>query len=128
MKNMLKRADILLIILLLSISLLPLLCLPEQKTDRVYAEITQDGQLVRRIALSGHTGRDTFTQTTPDGHHNTIVVDEGTIAVQSADCPDKRCIQQGTARHPGDVIACLPHKLLIEVKGSQADTGLIPMR
>ena len=128
MKKMLNRADILLILLLLFISFAPLLFLTSQTPDRIYADITVDGKLIRRVALSGHTGRDTFVQTTVGGHSNTIVVEEDTIAVTDADCPDKLCVMQGPAKKPGDIIACLPHKLLIEVKGSQTDSGLIPMR
>ena len=33
-----------------------------------------------------------------------------------ADCPDLVCVKTGKAQKKGDVIACLPHKLLIEVK------------
>ena len=127
MKKMLNRADILLIILLLFISLTPLLFLTSQKPDRVYADITVEGKLTRRIPLSGHTGRDTFV-ISHDGHSNTIVVEDDTIAVTEADCPDKRCILQGPAQKPGGIIACLPHKLLIEVKGEQPEADLIPMR
>ena len=127
MKKMLNRADTLLIIMLLFISLTPLLFLTSQKPDRVYADITVEGKLTRRIPLSGHTGRDIFV-ISHDGHSNTIVVEDDTIAVTEADCPDKRCILQGPAQKPGGIIACLPHKLLIEVKGEQPEADLIPMR
>lgn len=121
MMKMLKKADILLIILLLLLSLLPLLTGANKKPATVYADISVDGQLSRRVVLSAHHGRETFTITTPDGHYNTIEIDDDTIAVTSADCPDKLCVEQGKARKAGDIIACLPHKLIIEVKGTNAD-------
>ena len=68
-----------------------------------------------------------FLQTLID---NTIEIDDDTIAVQDADCPDRICIQQGKAQKPGDIIVCLPHKLLIEVKGTSPDgtTAVLPAR
>lgn len=130
MMKMLKRADILLIIILLFLSLLPLLFLPDSQASAVYAAITIDGQLWRRVPLSAHHGHETITARTPDGHYNTIEIDDDTIAVQDADCPDRICIQQGKAQKPGDIIVCLPHKLLIEVKGTSPDgtTAVLPAR
>ncbi|SFT83791.1 hypothetical protein SAMN02910356_02360 [Selenomonas sp. GACV-9] len=130
MMKMLKKADILLIVLLLLLSLLPLRAGTNKKPAAVYADISVGGQLSRRVVLSAHQGRETFTLQTPDGHYNTIEIDDDTIAVIDADCPDKLCIQQGKARKAGDIIACLPHKLIIEVKGSAADDteDIIPAR
>ena len=43
-------------------------------------------------------------------------IEDESIAVVDADCPDLVCVKTGKASKKGDVIACLPHKLLIEVK------------
>jgi len=130
MMKMLKRADILLIIILLFLSLLPLLFLPDSQASAVHADITINGQLWRRVPLSAHKGHETITVKTPDGHYNTITIDDDTIAVQEADCPDRICIQQGKAKKPGDIIVCLPHKLLIEIKGctSESTSMVLPAR
>ena len=52
-----------------------------------------------------------------DAHgENTIHIEGESISVTHADCPDQVCVRTGRAEKKGDVIACLPHKLLIEVK------------
>ncbi len=33
-----------------------------------------------------------------------------------ADCHDKICVKTGAISQKGEVIACLPHKLIIEIK------------
>ena len=119
MMKMLKKADILLILCLLVLSLIPLARWAGRQPDNLYADITVDGRLERRIPLSAHQGREVFTIQTADGS-NTICVEDASIAVISADCSDAVCVNTGKASHPGDIIACLPHRLIIEVKGSTA--------
>ena len=119
MMKMLKKADILLILTLLVLSMAPLVSLADQRPDNLYADITVDGKLERRIPLSAHQGREVFTIQTADGS-NTVCVEDASIAVISADCSDAVCVNTGKASHPGDIIACLPHRLIIEVKGSTA--------
>lgn len=131
MMKMLKKADILLILCLLVLSLIPLARWAGRQPDSLYADITVDGRLERRIPLSAHQGREVFTIQTANGS-NTICVEDASIAVISADCSDAVCVNTGKARHPGDIIACLPHRLIIEVKGSTtsqpADEELIRTR
>ena len=117
MMKMLKKADILLILALIILSMVPLAGLTGQQPDNVYADITVDGKLERRIPLSAHQGREVFTIQTANGS-NTICVEDASIAVISADCSDAVCVNTGKASHPGDIIACLPHHLVIEVKGA----------
>lgn len=119
--KMLKKADILLIIFLLGLSLAPLVLWPKAVPGAVYADITRDGRLVRRITLSAHQGTEMIRLAAPDGRQNIIRIDGETIAVTSADCPDQLCVKAGKASRPGDIIACLPHKLLIEVKETGAE-------
>ena len=47
--------------------------------------------------------------------HNTIRIEEGTVWMTEADCPDQYCISSGPVTKNGEVIVCLPHRLVIEV-------------
>ena len=67
------------------------------------------------LPLTTHEGRESFAVETPDGW-NTVTVDGHTIAVTDADCHDKICVKTGAISQKGEVIACLPHKLIIEIK------------
>ncbi len=121
MSKMLKKADIVLLILLLLLSLLPLFPwgLPP---SACYAEIRLDGQILEKIPLTGQQGVQerplTITQAGAQ-HHYLIRIEQDTIAVITADCPDKICVKTGTISKPGEIIACLPHKLIIEIKTAQ---------
>ncbi|MCR5758698.1 MAG: NusG domain II-containing protein [Selenomonas sp.] len=115
---MLKKADIVLIVLLFLVSLLPLTKFG-QPGPACYAEIRQDGKVIQHIRLTGHIGITEMTIPFPlkgTEKHNLIRIENEQIAVRDADCPDKICVQTGAISQPGEIIACLPHKLIIEIK------------
>lgn len=47
---------------------------------------------------------------------NLIRVENGTVMVAEADCPDKICVQTGPIREEGQVIACLPHGVIVYIQ------------
>ena len=118
MNKLLKKTDIVLIVLLFALSLLPLVKFGQPELA-CYAEIRQTGKVIERIQLTGHTGVTELTlpyETDGQEKHNHIRIENEYIAVTAADCPDKICIQTGAISHAGEISACLPHKLIIEIK------------
>ena len=43
------------------------------------------------------------------------------IRILKSDCPSKMCIHSGWINRPGETIACLPNKLLVEIKGEDRE-------
>ncbi|MBQ7543035.1 MAG: NusG domain II-containing protein [Clostridia bacterium] len=73
------------------------------------AVISKNGTEIARINLS----RVTESYTIPmDG--NVILVEPGSIRMQSADCPDQICVHQGVLHDTGRIV-CLPNRVLIEM-------------
>ena len=81
----------------------------------VVARITVDGELYREIDLRAVTFPYEFEIETEYGC-NTVRVEHGRIAVVSADCPDKICVQRGFAEDSLLPIVCLPHRLVIQLE------------
>ena len=118
MDKMLKKAAIVLITLLICLSLLPLIAFGKPQAA-VYAEIRQDGKILETIELTGHTGNREIPVTCKHDSrecHNLIRIENEKIAIIEADCPDRICVHTGAISQPGETIACLPHKLIIEIK------------
>ena len=84
------------------------------------ADIYQDGNLIRSIPLNHVEEPYIFTLTDADGGINTIEVRQGAIGIIAADCPDKICVNQGFIINSLTPITCLPHRLVIEIRGSSA--------
>lgn len=52
-----------------------------------------------------------------DGGFNQVHIEDGAVWVTDADCGDQTCVRTGKAWKQGQVIACLPHRLIIYVEG-----------
>ncbi|MDR2355798.1 MAG: NusG domain II-containing protein [Clostridiales Family XIII bacterium] len=115
-----KRLDAAVIAILLAVSVAAtaLLSATREATDAgaLYAEVYADGVLTRTLPLSADADR---LVTTSRGY-NRIVVADGGICVSEADCASQTCVHSGIKRLPGDTIACLPHRLIIRIRGGDA--------
>ncbi|MDE5818109.1 MAG: NusG domain II-containing protein [Lachnospiraceae bacterium] len=90
--------------------------------DAAYVEFSQDGRMIRRVRLSDMEGQDIRIDAA-EGGYNLIHVENGSVFVREADCENGDCIRQGTIRHMGESIICLPHKLAITIVGDTDGTG-----
>lgn len=49
--------------------------------------------------------------------HNTVRIENSTVYVESADCPDKICVNHKKISKENETIVCLPHKLIVRIVG-----------
>ena len=80
--------------------------------DKLYAEVWQDDRLVERVELT-----DTTDRTIDLDGHNVIVLSGKTAVMQSADCPDQVCVDQGWISDGTVPVVCLPNRLVIQIEG-----------
>ena len=78
-------------------------------------EVVQDGAVIYRFTQE-ELQEERHIRVPYGEHENVIATGGGTIRIESADCPDQICVKTSAASQKGDIIACLPHELLIEVK------------
>jgi hypothetical protein len=102
-------------LLLLSTASLLYLLTGKSGTDYI-ADIFQDGLLIKSIYLSDFSEAGTFVIEGEDGCANEIEVRPGSIAIISADCPDKLCVHQGFISDSRLPITCLPNRLVIRLR------------
>lgn len=126
MKVKIKKWDLIIICMLLVLSFLPYgftKVILGDKANKVYAYITVDGEFYKEIPLTGQKSRKEFIIETDEGS-NKVIVENESIAIVEADCSDHICEKFGFRSRPGDMIVCLPHRILIQIKGpsdSQTD-------
>ena len=80
------------------------------------ADISVNGKLYREIDLTAVTEPYTIEIESENGGHNTLLVENGGISMQSADCPDKLCVKRGKITNGNYPIVCLPNKITVEIK------------
>ncbi|MFW2490087.1 NusG domain II-containing protein [Clostridium chromiireducens] len=117
---MFKKWDIITIIFLVCLSFIPEIVFGvviNRHYNGICAEITVDGKISKTIALSEHRGDEQIDIKTPYGH-NTVEIKDKSIKIVDADCKDKICMHSDFISEPGQIIVCLPHKLMIEIKST----------
>lgn len=84
----------------------------------------ENGTLVVRVH-DGDANVHEFSLATDDDYvittslgTNTIRIQDGSVRIAKADCPNQSCLQQEPVSRPGPQIICLPHKLWVEVVGA----------
>ena len=124
---MIKKWDVIIIILLVVLSFIPELILGvflKKEYNSKYAEITVSGKLYKNVPLSAHKGEDIIEVKTDQGI-NVVSIKDDKVAIIEADCPDKICMGPGYINKVGESLVCLPHKVMVEIKGETSDDGVI---
>ncbi|MCB2293724.1 NusG domain II-containing protein [Clostridium algoriphilum] len=83
------------------------------------AVIKHAGKVIRTIDLNKVVESEKFTIKTDKDHYNIIEVKHNSISIIAADCPHKECVKSGSISNPGEMIVCLPYKLIINIQGHQ---------
>ena len=112
------RRDLLLAAGILSVALALGLFFHLRKSPGAEVLVFVDGEEIARYALS----QDTCVTIGDDEHYNTLEIAGGSARVTAASCPDGLCRKQGAVRADGEMIVCLPNRLVVEVRGGAAET------
>lgn len=124
---MFKKWDIIIIILLLIFSFIPevfLGVMASQKYNSVYAEITVEGKLLKKINLS-ENNKEEIIEVMGSNGKNVIKVNSKGIGIIEADCHDKICMKPEYIKNVGESLVCLPNRLMIQIKGNKEDDIII---
>ena len=117
MKQTTLKNDILLILALLALAGAAYGALRLTKRPGGEAVVTVDSAAVAVLPLT----RDAvLTVGEGQGFRNVVEVSGGRVRVADADCPDKLCVRQGWVSREGESVVCLPHKLVVTVRGGEA--------
>ncbi len=49
-----------------------------------------------------------------------VVLDQDGVRIVSSPCTTQHCVHSGAHRHAGDIIACVPNRILISIRGQSA--------
>jgi len=105
--------------ILLAASIVSAAVLSSVKVSGAVAEIYLDGELIKTINLTDVNKSYSFEVEDGKGGHNMITVENSRICVSEANCPDQICVNQKWISDGVKPIICLPHRLVIEIKGTE---------
>ena len=97
-----------------------LLTLPKGAEGKLFAEVTQNGELLWSLPL------DTDTERIIGGEYeNTLVIKDGTVRFSSATCPNGDCVRSGTLSKAGQLAVCLPNGVAVRIVGAAPDVDAV---
>lgn len=88
-----------------------------------YISIQVNGEEIKKITFDKNMVGKQIPIKTEYGY-NLIEIGDEKVRVVEADCPDKLDVKQGYISRVGEVIVCLPNKLVIEIKGEAVETEI----
>lgn len=92
------------------------------KKDGSYAVIKVDGNVIKTLDLN--SGETTIEVNGYQGGVNKVVINDRKVSMTEADCPDELCVKTGKISRVGETIVCLPHRVVVEIKGSPDDDSI----
>lgn len=114
-KQLIKTGDIILIAVIILTAVLSFFVFQQSKD--VQAVIYLNGEEYTRLSLN--EDKEILIDTVK------ILIKNGKIQMISSDCPDKVCVKTGAINKNGQVIACVPNKIVITVvKGNDNVDGV----
>ncbi len=131
MGKMITKADIILAVVLLILGLGSPFLLRTETTEEKLVVITMSGEEIGSYPLSENRtvavtedglreiGKNYARPLGPnDEILNLVVIENGSVRVAEASCKGRDCVNMGPISKEGQVIACLPHRLLIGIAGA----------
>ncbi|MCD8190072.1 MAG: NusG domain II-containing protein [Clostridiales bacterium] len=114
-----KRYDLLLLgaLVLVGLGLTAFVLLSRMtgQTDGLTVTIRQDNEVIATLPLDEDA---TYAVQDEDGvTTNLVVIEDGAVHMEEADCPDQLCVKQGKIRYAGDSLICLPNRVVVEISG-----------
>lgn len=113
-----KKFDFIIIICLIIISFSPLVIFKiaySKENKAKYINISIEGKLTKTLDISKNGDH---TINTPYGD-NVISINNGMVSMVEADCKDDLCVKTPEISRSFQSIICLPHKLIVEIRGKE---------
>ncbi len=78
--------------------------------------VSVDGEVVGEYPLNSERQVDI---TGVQGGSNKLVIKDGRADIVEADCPDKLCVHEAPVSKEGEALVCLPHRVVVTVRGEE---------
>ena len=85
---------------------------PGEKVEVAVITDNSEKTVLETFDLSQDT---TYTISTEPQGMNVLNIQDGTVWISEADCPNQDCIKQGKISMNGEMLVCLPHRITVSI-------------
>lgn len=111
MKNIIKKADIVLFIILVVLGLFLTWFAVAGRSGGAQVVIHVEGKIYGTYSLS----RNQTIDIDEYGHHNIVVIEDGKVQMMESSCHNQVCVKQGAVNTTNVPIICLPNRVVVEI-------------
>lgn len=121
----LTKGDKFLILIIIVVNVLALVFINQSlfSYEEKYISIQVNGEEIKTVIFDDNMIGKTIPIETEYGY-NLVEIGDGEVRVIEADCPDQLDVKQGYISKVGEVIVCLPNRLVVEIKGIGTETEI----
>lgn len=83
--------------------------------ENAKVQIYHNNELVKEFALNSTERIEYIVE---DKYYNKIVIEDGEVYFEAADCPGTDCVHSGKISKPGRSLVCLPNMVEIRITGN----------
>ena len=106
-------SDILIVSVIIIVALVGIIFVTTASGNVTEVKITVNGEVYKEASLKSDK-----KQVIKINDTNTVVIENGYVYMQDADCKDQLCVKQGKISNEGESIVCLPNKIIVEIEES----------
>ena len=119
------KYDKILIVIVVVISLFGMYLVKEKALNynKKYVEIIVDGNEHSKYVLDDKIDKEIKVEV--DEGYNIIYIHDGQVIVEESNCDNQLCVRKGVIEEPGELIVCLPHKVVVQITGTHEDLDSI---
>lgn len=121
MFHMIKKADIVLFVILIAMGLGLSAWSFAAGTAGQKAVITVDGKLYGTYSLAENQ----TIEIRQNNHINKITIKNGSVQMSYSDCRNQVCVKDGSIRDTNQSLVCLPNKVMVEITGGKEDLDAV---
>ncbi len=114
--TVIQKRELILITVILAIALLlsAVFYVQNQKPAELVV-VSVDGKTVKTLDL--HKDADMIIEGYGGTDH--LIIKDGYASITDASCPDKVCVRTGKIHKSGELIVCLPNRVVVTIEGEE---------
>lgn len=97
---------------------------PRTGAGQLTAVITQHGQTIRTVALTG-LDKELVIPLDDGTYHLTVRISGDAAYIADSDCPGQDCVHTGAITRAGQSIVCLPAQVVISLVSTSSDVDAV---
>ncbi|MCK4591082.1 MAG: NusG domain II-containing protein [Candidatus Latescibacteria bacterium] len=115
MRKLLTNSDKILIIALLFLAFASFWVIPGVGKQGRIVLVEQNSKLVKELPLD----KETIVEVEGPLGTTVVKVESGKVRIVSSPCPRKLCVRMGSISKAGEIVVCVPNKVVVRIKGKK---------